>query len=82
MDHLASQLVVAAQYWPACSVCLGQGHLQLGAQNPELALFWLYACEQREDGIVAFAIRCSKVEVDVVGLEVDNGVGLVDLLEV
>jgi hypothetical protein len=82
LDPLTSELVVTPQNWPACTIRLGQGHLQLGAQDPELALFWLDAREQRELGVVALTIRRSKVEVDVIRLEVNNSVGLVNFLEI
>jgi hypothetical protein len=43
LDHLTGKPVVAPQDRPAGAICLSQCHLQLGAQNSELALFGLDA---------------------------------------
>lgn len=82
LDHLTSELIITPQNRPTSAVCLRERHLQLRTQNSEFALFWLDACEQWEFGVVALAIRRSKIEVDVIRLEVDNRMGFVDLLEI
>ena len=82
LDHFTGESVVTTKYWPACTICLGECHLQLGTQDPELALFWLDTSEQWELGVVSLAVGCTEIKVDTIGLEVNNSMRLVDLLEI
>jgi|SRR5690242_12448815 len=82
LDHFTSQLVVASEHRPACAVRLYERHLKLGTQDSEFTLFWLDGSVQWEFGLVSFAIGRAKIEIDMIGLEVNNRLCLVDLLEV
>jgi hypothetical protein len=82
LNQLPCRLIIRPQHRPTRPIRLDERQLQLGPQDPKLALRGIYVAEEGELGGVALAVGCAEVEVYEGGFEGDGCRGFVDLLEI